>query len=101
MASKATLVKGEERQAPVKRREAKSEPNMFDKVAGTWNRFTDFLTDVRAEMRKVVAPSRREVQVTTWVVLVAVFLFGLFFWVVDLIFKFGIQHLLERMGGSR
>ncbi len=43
---------------------------------GMWNEFTRFLSDVRAEMRKVVAPSRKEVQATTTVVIVAVFLFG-------------------------
>ena len=101
MASKATLVNGEERQAPVKRRESNSEPNMFDKIVGVWNDFTRFLTDVRAEMRKVVAPSRKEVEVTTWVVLVAVFLFGLYFFVVDAVFRFGINHLLEKMGVSQ
>lgn len=71
---------------------------MVDKVTGTWNRFTAFLTDVRAEMRKVVAPGRKEVQITTWVVIVAVFLFGLFFFVVDAIFSYGIQQLLHKMG---
>ena len=72
---------------------------MLDNVTGTWNRFTAFLTDVRAEMRKVVAPGRKEVQITTWVVIVAVFLFGLFFFVVDAIFKYGIGQLLHKLGG--
>jgi preprotein translocase SecE subunit len=99
MASKA-LVNGEERSAPVRRQGSRSEPNMVDKVAGTWNRFTSFLTDVRAEMRKVVAPSRKDVEITTWVVIVAVFLFGLFFFVVDAIFSYGIGHLLQRLGAQ-
>ena len=66
---------------------------------GWWNNFTNFLSDVRAEMRKVVAPSRKEVQVTTSVVIVAVFLFGLFFFVVDWVFNIGIKELLTKMGG--
>ena len=49
--------------------------------------FTRFLSDVRAEMRKVVAPSRKEVQATTSVVIVTVFIFGVFFFVVDLVFN--------------
>ena len=101
MASKATLVNGEERQAPAKKRASNSEPNMFDKIVGVWNDFKRFLNDVRAEMRKVVAPSRKEVEVTTWVVIVAVFLFGLFFFVVDAIFRYGINQLIEKMVGSR
>jgi preprotein translocase subunit SecE len=60
---------------------------------------TGFLSDVRAEMRKVVTPSRKEVQATTTVVLVAVFLFGLFFFIVDRIFAFGLDRLLKSLGG--
>ena len=52
-------------------------------VVGQWNEFTGFLSDVRAEMRKVVTPSRKEVESTTTVVIIAVFIFGLFFFVVD------------------
>ena len=66
---------------------------------GWWNNTTNFLTEVRAEMRKVVAPSRKEVQVTTSVVIVAVFLFGLFFFIVDWVFQIGIHELLTKTGG--
>ena len=45
----------------------------------------EFLKDVRSEMRKVVSPSRAEVQSTTIVVLVTVFIFAAYFWVVDYI----------------
>ena len=51
----------------------------------------DFLSDVRAEMRKVVAPSRKEVESTTIVVIIAVFIFGLYFFVVDSIFQYGLH----------
>jgi len=68
-------------------------------VVGKWGEFTGFLSDVRAEMRKVVTPSRKEVQATTTVVLVAVFLFGLFFFIADWIFGLGLTHLLNRLGG--
>jgi preprotein translocase subunit SecE len=64
-----------------------------------WNEFTRFLIDVRAEMRKVVTPSRKEVESTTTVVIIAVFLFGLFFFVVDRIFDFGLHTLLSKLGG--
>ena len=68
-------------------------------VVGQWNEFTRFLSDVRAEMRKVVAPSRKEVQSTTTVVIIAVFIFGVFFFVVDTIFQYGLHALLGRLGG--
>ena len=66
---------------------------------GTWTNFTRFLSDVRAEMRKVVVPSRKEVGVTTTVVIIAVFIFGSFFFVVDWIFKIGVHQLLLKLGG--
>jgi preprotein translocase subunit SecE len=65
----------------------------------SWQEFTHFLSDVRSEMRKVVTPSRKEVEATTTVVLIAVFLFGLFFFVVDWIFDLGLHQLLIRLGG--
>ncbi len=50
-------------------------------------------------MRKVVVPSQKEVKVTTSVVIVAVFIFGTFFFVVDWIFNVGIHQLLQKLGG--
>jgi preprotein translocase subunit SecE len=50
-------------------------------------------------MRKVVAPSRKEVESTTTVVIIAVFIFGVFFFVVDTIFQYGLHALLGRLGG--
>jgi preprotein translocase subunit SecE len=38
---------------------------------------------VRTEMKKVTTPTIKEVQATTSVVIVTVFLFGIYFWVVD------------------
>ena len=46
-------------------------------------RIMTFYHDVRTEMKKVTTPSRKEVQATTVVVIITVFLFGAYFWVVD------------------
>jgi len=67
-------------------------------VAGKWGEITGFLSDVRAEMRKVVTPSWKEVQATTTVVIIAVFIFGLYFFVADSIFSSGMNWLLHKMG---
>ncbi|MGO8987207.1 MAG: preprotein translocase subunit SecE [Terriglobales bacterium] len=56
-------------------------------------RIKTFYNDVRTEMKKVTSPSRKEVQATTTVVIITVFLFAFFFWVVDL----AISNSLERM----
>ena len=50
-------------------------------------------------MRKVVTPSRKEVEATTTVVIIAVFIFGVFFFVVDSIFQYGLHALLSKLGG--
>jgi preprotein translocase subunit SecE len=97
MATKSAIEKGEERSAKRK------EPNALQEFGGgaiaKWNEFSRFLSDVRAEMRKVVAPSPKEVKVTTSVVIIAVFLFGVFFFVVDGVFRIAVHVLLGRLGG--
>ena len=55
----------------------------------------EFLQNVRSEMRKVVTPTRAEVQSTTTVVLAAVFLFAAYFFVVDTIFGNAVTHLIQ------
>jgi preprotein translocase subunit SecE len=93
MASKAAIVGGDDQS---RKRQGS---NFLDNVRGTWEEFTRFLSDVRSEMRKVVTPSRKEVEATTTVVIIAVFLFGLYFFVVDAIFQYGLHALLGKLGG--
>jgi preprotein translocase subunit SecE len=77
-------------------------PNpLVERTTTTYQQARNFLTDVRAEMRKVVTPSRKEVQTTTVVVLVTVFVFAFFFWAVDSIFTFGIDRLLVKLVGPQ
>ena len=102
MATKAALANGEDRPAsgklaPAKRRE----PNVLDKTKSVWTEFTHFLSDVRGEMRKVVTPSRKEVEATTTVVIIAVFIFGLFFFLTDSVFSYGLTQLLKKLGGTQ
>ncbi len=50
----------------------------------SWSqRIKVFYNDVRTEMRYVTTPTRKEVQATTVVVIITVFLFGAYFWLVD------------------
>jgi preprotein translocase subunit SecE len=58
-------------------------------------RIKAFYNDVRTEMRKVTAPSRKEVQSTTTVVLVAIFLFGLYFFIIDNVIGRGVDLLFR------
>ena len=60
-------------------------------------RISSFLKDVRSEMRKVIAPPRAEVQATTTVVIVTVFIFAAYFWLVDTIIGRAIEALLHKL----
>ena len=65
------------------------------KVKSIPERIKAFYNDVRTEMRKVTAPSLKEVQATTVVVIVTVFLFGLYFFVVDSVISKGVDVLFH------
>ena len=67
--------------------------NFADRLKSWPERVKSFYNDVRTEMRKVTTPSRKEVQATTTVVLVAIFIFGLYFWVIDYVISQGVDRL--------
>ena len=60
-------------------------------------RVKSFYNDVRTEMKKVTSPSFKEVRATTAVVIVTVFLFGVYFWAVDNTIGTGINYLFKYM----
>ena len=57
-----------------------------------------FIQQVRAEAAKIVWPTRREVLLTTIMVFVMAALTALFFSVVDLLIKGGLQMILDMAG---
>ena len=67
--------------------------SFVDRVKSWPEQVRTFYNDVRTEMRKVTTPSRKEVQATTTVVLVAIFIFGLYFWVIDYVISQGVDRL--------
>ena len=98
MATEAAIEKGDDHSA--KRQEPNALANFSGGAMGAWSNFTNFLSDVRAEMRKVVTPTRKEVQATTSVVIITVFIFGFFFWVADRIFSRALQAVLHKLGAQ-
>ncbi len=60
-------------------------------------RLSHFLSDVRSEMHKVVTPNREEVQSTTIVVIVCVFLFAAYFAVIDFVLSHSIDALFKHL----
>jgi preprotein translocase subunit SecE len=58
-------------------------------------RLMEFLKDVRAEMRKVITPTRAEVQTTTMIVIVTVFIFAAYFALVDYVVGQAVTQLIQ------
>jgi preprotein translocase subunit SecE len=70
--------------------------NSFGGRLKSWpERVKTFYNDVRSEMKKVTAPSFKDVQATTAVVIITVFLFGIYFWIVDNTIGSGINYLFK------
>ncbi|KIN66449.1 Preprotein translocase, SecE subunit [Sulfitobacter noctilucae] len=57
-----------------------------------------FIQQVRAEVGKVVWPTRREVMLTTIMVFILAALTAVFFAIVDIIIRSGLQGLLGMFG---
>ena len=55
----------------------------------------DYINELKLEMRRVTWPNRKQVQGTTAVVIISVFLFAGYFEVVDSILSRGVSALLR------
>ena len=62
---------------------AGEDSSFIGQVKALPERIKSFYGDVRNEMRKVTVPNRNEVKATTIVVITTVFIFGVYFWIVD------------------
>jgi preprotein translocase subunit SecE len=66
--------------------------------AGYWAKAKEFLSEVRAEMRKVTFPARDEVVGTTIVVIVTSFVFAIFLFAADKVIIWGYQGIVRVFG---
>jgi preprotein translocase subunit SecE len=66
-----------------------------DRIKSWPERIRSFYHDVRSEMRKVTAPTWKEVRATTTVVIVTVAIFALYFWVIDFFIQRGVSYLFN------
>ena len=69
--------------------------NFGDQVKALPERIRTFYNDVRNEMRKVTAPSFKEVRATTTVVVITVAIFAFYFWVIDFVIQHGVTALFN------
>ena len=60
----------------------------------------DYIRELQMEMRRVTWPSRKQVQATTAVVIVTVFMFAAYFAVVDNVFSKLIDKLFQTLAGT-
>ena len=76
-----------------------SESSQFwERIKAHPQRWRGFLHEVRVEMRQVTWPSRHEVITTTFVVIVAVAFFGLFFFGTDTVASYLISQIFKVFG---
>ena len=67
---------------------AKKSRNPFKAIA-------KFFRESKSEMKKVVWPSRKQLTNNTLVVIASVLVIGIFLWVLDVIFQFGIFQFIK------
>lgn len=66
-------------------------------VAGWLAAVKEYVADLKAEMRRVTWPARKQVQATTAVVIAAVFLFAAYFAAVDLLLGRAITKIFDSL----
>ena len=69
-------------------------------IRGWWDNGRTFLTEVRNEMRRVTWPSRREVYVTTLVVIITSAFFGLYLFSLDIVLNWAVSWILRTFGAA-
>lgn len=77
--------------------EGKPQEGALASVTSWPARLRDYFQDLKAEMRRVTWPSRKQVYSTTAVVIATVFVFAAYFWVVDLLLGRLITRLFETL----
>ncbi len=64
------------------------------KKKNIFKRIGDFITEVKGELKKVTWPTKNDLIKTTIAVLVSSFIFGVFLFVVDMIFSRVINSII-------
>jgi preprotein translocase subunit SecE len=72
-----------------------NEGGALETVKSWPQRTKSFYAEVRTEMKKVTSPSRKDVQATTVVVIITVFVFGAFFGIVDWVIGRGVGAFIN------
>lgn len=65
------------------------------KAAGWPQQTRSYIDEVKAEMKRVSWPNWKQVRATTGVVIAAVFLFAVYFWIVDAAVSFVVNRIMD------
>lgn len=68
---------------------------MLEKLKNLPGNAVRFFGDVKAELKKVTWPSKKEVYGTTIVVIIAVFFFGLYLFLVDSVLQVAVNKIFQ------
>ena len=72
-----------------------AEGSFGERIKSWPDKIRSFYNEVRTEMRKVTWPSMKEVRSTTTVVIITVFIFALYFGIIDFIIQHGVTALFR------
>jgi len=64
-----------------------------------WQRFRDYVADIRVEMKRVTWPGKQEVYGTTMMVILTTFFFGLYFYLCDQLFGVAVSKIMRHFLG--
>jgi preprotein translocase subunit SecE len=84
--------------APVKAREGSG--GLMGKPAQWWDSGRTFIGEVRAELKRVTWPSRKEVYATTLVVILTSIFFGVYLWGLDLVLSAAVNWVYRMTGAA-
>ncbi len=59
------------------------------------NKIVRFFREVKSEMKKVVWPTKKQIINNTLIVFACVAVIGVFIWVLDLIFQYGLYQFIK------
>lgn len=73
-----------------------AEASTTKKKVNPFKAIAKYFRECKSEIKKVVWPSRKQVVNNTLVVIAAVILIGIFIWVLDAVFQFGVFRFISR-----
>ncbi len=73
-----------------------AEANAAKKSRNPFKAIAKYFREAKSEMKKVVWPGRKQVINNTLVVIAAVLIIGIFIWVLDAIFQFGLFQFITK-----